>query len=96
MFSIRYYFIRSEYNKKSLQVSHLEFSRNICAFFGRIFEGIYMACKLVSSFVVFNVNFGVSILKGTLHSLWWLIVYSFCLSVKVKVQTPGYAIVNSS
>ena len=57
--------------RKSLQWWHLWFLSNICAFCNRIFEGIYVSCKAPSSFAHFNVNFGASTSRGTLHRSIW-------------------------
>ena len=68
MFRIGSYFIGPEYSKKIFtSFTFVIFKQYLCIFH-RIFEGIYMSCRLTSSFVVFNDNFGASILSDTLHS----------------------------
>src|ERR1700734_3524380 len=66
-------------SSRSGQVSHLWFSSNICAFLSRIFEGMYMSCKLASSLADFNVNFGTSTLRGMLQSTLPSLGSNFCL-----------------
>ena len=66
-FRIGSYFIGPEYSKIFTSFTFVIFKQYLCVF-NRIFEGIYMSCRLTSSFVVFNANFGASILSGTLHS----------------------------
>ena len=61
------------------QVSHLWFASNICAFLSRIFEGMYMSCKLASSLADFNVNFGTSTLRGMLQSTLQSLGSNVCL-----------------